>query len=420
MNVRNWIYTLLSRKFWVGIGIGFFLASFLTVVSAQEISDISVLKIDELVWVGQYQFKTGTPRTYLDLKTNSFLEIPDKDFTDDDNNGLISVEVYTDGKNNVYKKITENLYDKKIIINGYKNNPDILEEKSKFQEYLESSIKKAEASIAFATSSTGWVASASSLTFPINNQTAGNALLVGIFSFSSGDAITGVTYNGFSLTQLGKRACDASGYCYAYGGLQNSTGVNNIVLNYSTNVQIFASATLYAGVHQSDPFPLTAVTSAINSTIIANTITTTYNDMQLWAMSRSPSRSPTAVAPAVFRVTNPVSGDASNIFDSIGSTTIGAQNLTYTYSPSQTGYTILTAMRSADSVATTSQPMILLLNQYMNPLSSVSCVSSSTSTLCSPSYASSTVQITPSNILIFEVLFLMAFVMGYWVVRKLT
>ena len=40
MNVRNWIYTLLSRKFWVGIGIGFFLASFLVFANSAHAADI--------------------------------------------------------------------------------------------------------------------------------------------------------------------------------------------------------------------------------------------------------------------------------------------------------------------------------------------------------------------------------------------
>jgi len=53
-------------------------------------------------------------------------------------------------------------------------------------------------------------------------------------------------------------------------------------------------------------------------------------------------------------------------------------------------------------------------------LTNMNCSYTATSTTCIPQYASTTVEITPANILIFEILFLMAFVMGYWVVRKLT
>jgi len=48
--IRKWGYTLLSRHFYVGIGVGFFLASTMVFVSAQVVEEKPTAKVETVTY----------------------------------------------------------------------------------------------------------------------------------------------------------------------------------------------------------------------------------------------------------------------------------------------------------------------------------------------------------------------------------
>ncbi len=93
-------------------------------------------------------------------------------------------------------------------------------------------------------------ATANSLTFSHTCTGSNLLLLVGV-SDSNGDGVTGVTYNGVSMTQLVKDVGGSSGYRYVYGLLNPATGANNIVISDSGVTNLYAVGASYTGVKQS-------------------------------------------------------------------------------------------------------------------------------------------------------------------------
>jgi len=63
---------------------------------------------------------------------------------------------------------------------------------------------------------------------------------------------------------------------------------------------------------------------------------------------------------------------------------------------------------------------VVISDRIDTMLQSVICSATSTSTACSYSYASTTIGVTPHNVVMALVIFIIFFVGGYWLVRKLT
>lgn len=273
--------------------------------------------------------------------------LPDSDFVDEDGNGLISVAVFTDKKGqNVYKKILDTQYTEMGKYNGSEKNPTATELVTIFESFLPT---PADAAIAFSASSTGWVAAATSLTYSHTNAGSDRALAVGIYHFNGSGNVSGVTYNGVSMTQLGTVVADGSGGdVYLYGIANPATGANNIVISESASMQIFATSVSYTGVDQSTPFPDVAISSSVAGTTFSISTTNVTVD-QSWVImtGRSPSRVPAASAGTYLRKTNAVSGDAAWVLDSNGGRSTGANTLDYTYSPSATSYYVIANMAPA-------------------------------------------------------------------------
>ena len=84
------------------------------------------------------------------------------------------------------------------------------------------------------------------LTFSHTN-TAGTILWVGVVSYNGTDVITGVTYNGVSMTRALAIAQGANGYVYLYYLASPATGANDVVVSQSASVTIQAVAASYTG-----------------------------------------------------------------------------------------------------------------------------------------------------------------------------
>lgn len=63
-------------------------------------------------------------------------------------------------------------------------------------------------------------------------------LLVSLLDVA-GDTVTGVTYNGVAMTQLGKVAAATTRYTYMYGLANPTTGTNDIVATRSSGTSVF-------------------------------------------------------------------------------------------------------------------------------------------------------------------------------------
>src|SRR5258708_15819098 len=67
--------------------------------------------------------------------------------------------------------------------------------------------------------------------------TGSNLLLLTYLHAQDGDTVTGVTYNGVSMTQLVKKIDGSgnNGFLYIYGLLNPATGAHNVVASRSTS-----------------------------------------------------------------------------------------------------------------------------------------------------------------------------------------
>ena len=109
----------------------------------------------------------------------------------------------------------------------------------------------AEGAIAVDATASGWVASASSLTYAHTVTGSDPTLIVGIYHFNGSGEVTGVTYNGASMTYLGGRVADGTnGDVYLYGKAGVSTGANNVVITEGASQQIFGTSASYTGTNQ--------------------------------------------------------------------------------------------------------------------------------------------------------------------------
>lgn len=325
-----------------------------------------------------YQYVAGSDRTdfrYVATTTAkgvattskvSFGPLPDADFTDEDGNGVISVAVYRDRKGqDVYKKITDAEYKLMGDVGGAQNNPKKTELITVFEALAPAIVPVAEAAIAIDATSTGFLSSGTSLTFSHTITGTNPALLCGVFSFAGGDALTSIKYNGNLVAQKGSQAADAGGRQYLHGYAATTTGANNVVVTYSTSVQIFATCASYTGVDPTTPFPDAAITSIKTGTTISLPATSvTVDQSWLVASGRSPSKAPTASAGTIVRKLNPTSGDAAWVLDSNGPRSTGANSLDYTQSGSVNNYnTIIAIAPAASAPSITPNQNIILFSE---------------------------------------------------------
>jgi hypothetical protein len=293
-----------------------------------------------------YQYEVGSDRTIYKDVDGEFVAngmSPDADFEDDDKNGLISVAVYTDRKGqDVYKKITDAEYAKMGEENGALHNP----KKTELISIFDSITPKAEAAIAIDATSQGY-ANATSLTFSHTTTGSDRLLMVQLWTFPSGDTVSGITYNSTSLTKKGTRSADAGGYTNQWSLVAPATGANNIVVSMSSS-QMFVTAASYTGVDQTTPHPDATVTGSLAGTALSiSTTDVTVDQSWLVMAGRSPSRIPSASAGTFQRKLNGTSGDAGWTLDSDGGRSTGANTLDFTYAPSQTTYYVMTNIAPA-------------------------------------------------------------------------
>lgn len=309
-----------------------------------------------------YQYIAGSDRTDWRLINGEMVNmgmLPDADFVDEDNNGVISVGTFTDRKGqNVYAKIPDTQYAQMGEKNGSMYNPTKTELIPLFDTFI--APIAVDAAIAVDATSEGY-ANSTSVTIAHTVTGTDTAIVVSLWTFPNGDVATGITYNAEALSKRGTIATDATGYQNIWGASGADTGTHNIVVLASPSSQLFVTAASYTGVDQTTPFPTTAVTGSSAGTSFTASITTTVDQSWLALGGRSPSRNPTAGANTIVRKLNGTSGDAGWLLDSDGARSTGSNSLAWSYSPSATSYWVLIDIAPTSAVPETPQTPVMYM-----------------------------------------------------------
>ena len=88
------------------------------------------------------------------------------------------------------------------------------------------------------------------------NNVAGDYLLVSIQLYTNIDTVTGVTYNGVAMTQLGKRQSAAGNHStiYLYGLAAPATGSQTVSISFTGSpTYVISMAFSYTGTHATQP-----------------------------------------------------------------------------------------------------------------------------------------------------------------------
>jgi hypothetical protein len=181
--------------------------------------------------------------------------------------------------------------------------------------------------IAFDAASEGY-ASGTSLT--VSHTVTGSAplLIACVGTNGTNDTVTGVTYNGVAMTQLGTVE-NTYNRLYIYGLLAPATGTHDIVVSNSASVGIRLRAASYSGAKQSGLPDAVATWSTASGTSTTMTVTTTVADCWLVAMARNGYDNYTIGANTVKR--SPSADGETVLLDSNGPRSTGSNSLNATY-----------------------------------------------------------------------------------------
>lgn len=175
-------------------------------------------------------------------------------------------------------------------------------------------------------------------------------LYVHAFINTTTDRVTGVTYNGTSMTLLHKFSPAAGRYLYVFALINPDTGANNVVISASASVAIGGNAVSYTGVSQTSQPEVTRTEIGSTNPDTYSITTTTDNS---WAVlfTLGNNANPTASTGSTFVGQNSVYGDA-DVFDSGGAITpAGSYSMTLSYSSTFTHGIVQVAMAPSAGAA---------------------------------------------------------------------
>lgn len=172
-----------------------------------------------------------------------------------------------------------------------------------------------------------------SLTFSHTN-TAGNLLVV-TCGVPASDLITGVTYNGTSLTLVDKIASPAPDgrWCYMFYLVNPATGAHNVVVSSSSSDFLYANAASYTGAKTTGQPEASATGTTSSSTSSTATVTTTATDAWTVATFRTNDGAfPTVTSSPSGAVVRRTGDSAGALYDSNGGVgSGGSKTITVTY-----------------------------------------------------------------------------------------
>jgi len=179
--------------------------------------------------------------------------------------------------------------------------------------------------------------SGTSLTYSHTCTGSNLILIVGFQTYKAaglGNVITGVTYNGVAMTQIGivtRNATDE--FQYMYYLVSPATGAHNIVISASSSLDLIAaSSASYTGSRQSGQ-PDSYVTSAVTS---AGSVTTTTNTIadNCWLVGFYVSDMGGGWTPGANTTARDATGNCQLFDSNAAKTPAGSYSLTATHSAS--------------------------------------------------------------------------------------
>lgn len=175
----------------------------------------------------------------------------------------------------------------------------------------------------------------------------------------SGNDVTGVTYNGVSMTQVGSVQFGATGtYQYAFALSNPATGSHTVSMSSTASRTWRATASSYTGVNQTTA-SLTEGFNSVNETASGNrTVSVTVSTANSWLVAShySNDADPTSAVNGVNRVTF---GEA-DLVDSNGTVGTGSQTIGYGWGTSDNHVIIGFAITPKASTATAFPKLSLL------------------------------------------------------------
>jgi len=203
-------------------------------------------------------------------------------FTDDDNNGVVSVSVFSNRKGEVvFTQIEDAKYSEMGKINGFSKNPT----KTELVSFIDTLTPKAEAAISYDAATTNNTGSTpATVTYAHTVASQSDRILIVSVSNNSTTAsqIASVTYNGTGMTSIRRdvgTVGSSVGTVETFYLLAPSTGTNNVVITQGATKSTFVSsgAASYYGVAQSSPIDVTDYTESLTATYTLQATTATDN-----------------------------------------------------------------------------------------------------------------------------------------------
>lgn len=188
--------------------------------------------------------------------------------------------------------------------------------------------------IAVNTTSSG-SASATSVTVAHTCTGSNLILFVGLWVQDGGaNTVTGVTYNGVAMTQVGRVTNATTESTYLYFLVNPSTGANNIVASKSASDLIQLGAVSYTGAKQTGQ-PDASTTNTGTGTSLTTSVTTVADNCWL-VMATKQTGSASAGTNTILRVDQSGNEQASVYDSNAAQTPAGSKSLQTTTSASQT------------------------------------------------------------------------------------
>lgn len=174
-----------------------------------------------------------------------------------------------------------------------------------------------------------------SLTYSHTCTGSDRILFVSANNNTASDYVTGITYNGVSMTKIGASLQGGSTrYTNLYYLVAPATGANNVVISCSGSTYIEAYTVSYTGVHQSSPIDTNRTDTGSSVTSLTCTLTTTAD--QCWLITAGSYGAGTLSGGASTYARNV--SFSYGILDSNGARSIGSNSLIINSSSSNAGF----------------------------------------------------------------------------------
>lgn len=217
--------------------------------------------------------------------------------------------------------------------------------------------------IAFDSKSSVNAATSTSLTYAFNNV-AGDCVVVFCHDTSGASStVTGVTYGGVAMTQVGSAYRGAGGgrWITAWILAAPATGSNNVVVSSSSSQNLRSSAYSYSGVDQSTPLDANNTAESGTGTTWSNTLTTVADNawMIVFGKDETGNKTYSLSSSGIMRLAVDAGGhwvaDSNGAISPAGPTTLNGTNAN-----SNTKHQIALSIKPAGGAAPAFRPRIMV------------------------------------------------------------